>query len=161
MPYEFFDGICAVLLPKGLHPTRYKLLCDRFKAKGGSLMESYGPYTSHVIAVSFTVVEEEYSAWSPWKWSTIQQTVDIVSFDWLTACLVQGELVSELDFCLRREIEEESDFWPKPNTQTTLRNRQPSILVPNPDTMSKLMEQCRKAVYPKYQNGSVNRIREE
>lgn len=84
----------------------------------------------------------------------MQETMSILHYDYLTACLIHGELVEEDEFKLRRIATEEQSLPPKVDKK----RKQPMVLIPNPKTMQKLMEQCRGAVIPQFHDGPVNRL---
>lgn len=154
--YEFFDGISAILLPDGLAPARLNVFCDKLKEKGGHVtQDECNRFTSHVFALSWSTVEDHYACY-PWRWRLMQETMSILHYDYLTACLIHGELVEEDEFKLRRMASEEQSLPPKMEKK----RKQPLILVPNPKTMEKLMEKCRAYVPPKFHDGPVNRISE-
>ena len=97
---QYLRGVRAVVLEQGMGKGRARILCRHLKTKGGSVLPGLSDAATHIL-VGNNVRRSRLPVLL--GVAEIPSEVHVLRADWLSSCLVHGELVGEEEFCVPLE----------------------------------------------------------
>lgn len=120
---NFLSGIEAVILEQGLGKARAEILAKQLKNHGGTAVRTAAESTTHIL-----VGNNIRLARVPvlLKVDSVPESVSILRGDWLSKCLVKGEVVPEDDFRVLPEAPNPAALSPVKQHQGTSASTSPT-----------------------------------
>ena len=97
---QYLCGVRAVVLEQGMGKGRARILCRHLKTRGGSVLARLSDATTHIL-VGSKIRRSRLPALL--GVSEVSSDVHVVRADWLSSCLIRGELVGEDEFTVPME----------------------------------------------------------
>lgn len=96
----YMKGVQAFFHEAGIGKKRVAILCKQLRKFGGSISESFNDHVTHIIMSKTGKVDKLLKVL---KLETVDDSVDIVNADWLSACFLSCKLCDVSPYLMQKK----------------------------------------------------------